>query len=326
MNGQEKSTEIESNGNSYTAEFWQYDARIGRRWNMDPVKKYYESPYAAFGNNPISFTDRNGDDTLDVKSRVFDVNGKRKGQKGFDANNMLTLFSAYSVEKTGANDANGNPTERRYSIFSSDFNNKYSISTDQAYGYLNGARISRLPASVIAINNNSPFFNNAIATINIQTLESLRQEAVSTLKGRWLSPLDLDKLKYFNNGSKYDIKSKQLRSFTYTYLEGVGLTESDYIGNVFYGSVISNFESLSSALHDGDLLQRTGVDDVFDSHAIIVGYKFGKKALTLSTFQSVQRVQLDKFSTSQGRYSQQYNLSINKGSKWQDQTINTNNY
>jgi len=58
---QEKSTEI--NESSYTAEFWQYDARIVRRWNVDPVFKEHESPYAAFGNNPIWFTDLNGADT-----------------------------------------------------------------------------------------------------------------------------------------------------------------------------------------------------------------------------------------------------------------------
>ena len=23
-------------GSSYTAEFWQYDSRLGRRWNVDP--------------------------------------------------------------------------------------------------------------------------------------------------------------------------------------------------------------------------------------------------------------------------------------------------
>ncbi len=63
-NGQEKSTEI--NENSYTAEFWQYDARIARRWNVDPVVKIYESPYSAFGNNPIWLVDRNGADTVPV--------------------------------------------------------------------------------------------------------------------------------------------------------------------------------------------------------------------------------------------------------------------
>ncbi len=66
FNGQEKSTEIDPNGSSYTAEFWQYDARIVRRWNVDPVFKEYESPYAAFANNPIWITDVNGADTLPV--------------------------------------------------------------------------------------------------------------------------------------------------------------------------------------------------------------------------------------------------------------------
>jgi hypothetical protein len=63
LNGQEKSTEIDANGNSMTAEFWQYDARIARRWNIDPVFKEYESPYSSFGNNPIWFSDYNGADT-----------------------------------------------------------------------------------------------------------------------------------------------------------------------------------------------------------------------------------------------------------------------
>jgi RHS repeat-associated protein len=63
FNGQEKSDEIKGSGNSYTAEFWEYDPRLGRRWNVDPIRKEYESPYAAFGNNPIWFTDPKGLDT-----------------------------------------------------------------------------------------------------------------------------------------------------------------------------------------------------------------------------------------------------------------------
>jgi hypothetical protein len=34
INGQEK--EIELNKNITTATFWEYDSRIGRRWNLDP--------------------------------------------------------------------------------------------------------------------------------------------------------------------------------------------------------------------------------------------------------------------------------------------------
>jgi RHS repeat-associated protein len=64
FNGQEKVDEIAGSANSYTAEFWQYDPRIGRRWNLDPVVKIHESPYACFANNPIWFMDPNGSDTV----------------------------------------------------------------------------------------------------------------------------------------------------------------------------------------------------------------------------------------------------------------------
>jgi RHS repeat-associated protein len=64
--GQEKDDEVSGEGNSYTAEFWKYDSRLGRRWNVDPVIKTHESPYAAFANNPIWFTDPNGADSIKV--------------------------------------------------------------------------------------------------------------------------------------------------------------------------------------------------------------------------------------------------------------------
>jgi len=38
-NQQEKSLEIDANGNHNTAEFWEYDTRSGRRWNLNPVVK-----------------------------------------------------------------------------------------------------------------------------------------------------------------------------------------------------------------------------------------------------------------------------------------------
>lgn len=62
----EKDDEVSGEGNSYTAEYWQYDARLGRRWNTDPVVKVHESPYAAFANNPILFIDPSGADTLKI--------------------------------------------------------------------------------------------------------------------------------------------------------------------------------------------------------------------------------------------------------------------
>ncbi|MEO7461907.1 MAG: hypothetical protein ABIT96_04220 [Ferruginibacter sp.] len=61
FNGQEKSDEIKGEGNSYTAEFWEYDPRLGRRWNLDPKPTVSFSRYLAFANNPIINIDIKGD-------------------------------------------------------------------------------------------------------------------------------------------------------------------------------------------------------------------------------------------------------------------------
>lgn len=58
MNGQEKQDEIFTG--AYSAEHWIYDGRIGRRWNLDPIERSWESPYATFGNNPLCFADPDG--------------------------------------------------------------------------------------------------------------------------------------------------------------------------------------------------------------------------------------------------------------------------
>jgi len=63
FNAMERDDEVAGNGNSYTAPFWQYDSRVVKRWNIDPVVKVFESPYAALANNPVWFTDPSGADT-----------------------------------------------------------------------------------------------------------------------------------------------------------------------------------------------------------------------------------------------------------------------
>jgi hypothetical protein len=61
FNGQEKSTEIDLSGNINTAEFWEYDSRIMRRWNLDPKPTEGISEYSAFNGNPILNRDVLGD-------------------------------------------------------------------------------------------------------------------------------------------------------------------------------------------------------------------------------------------------------------------------
>jgi hypothetical protein len=61
FNGQEKVDEIAGVGNHNTALFWEYDTRLGRRWNVDPVDQEYQSPYSVLNNNPLLYLDFNGD-------------------------------------------------------------------------------------------------------------------------------------------------------------------------------------------------------------------------------------------------------------------------
>jgi hypothetical protein len=55
FNGQERSSEV--GDNNYTAQFWEYDSRIGRRWNLDPEPITGISEYATLNNSPILYSD-----------------------------------------------------------------------------------------------------------------------------------------------------------------------------------------------------------------------------------------------------------------------------
>jgi len=61
-NGMEKDPEMKGDGNSYTTEFRQYDPRLGRWLSLDPLMTEFPwmSPYVAFNNSPIFFTDPTG--------------------------------------------------------------------------------------------------------------------------------------------------------------------------------------------------------------------------------------------------------------------------
>lgn len=58
----EKDDEVKGSGNSYTTEFRQYDARLGKWLSVDPLFKDYpwQSPYVGLDNNPIILTDPKG--------------------------------------------------------------------------------------------------------------------------------------------------------------------------------------------------------------------------------------------------------------------------
>lgn len=103
MNGQERDDEIYGAGNSYSAEFWQYDARIGRRWNVDPVIKHGTSLYSTFSNNPIIMVDPSGaDDYYNRAGKWVGNDGQGSGIRLINAKDAAVFaerLNQYGVEQ-----------------------------------------------------------------------------------------------------------------------------------------------------------------------------------------------------------------------------------
>jgi RHS repeat-associated protein len=77
FNGQERTDELKGAGNHYTAQFWEYDPRLGRRWNLDPKPNPSISQYATFENSPIWFSDPYGDSVnIDINKMYEKKDGK----------------------------------------------------------------------------------------------------------------------------------------------------------------------------------------------------------------------------------------------------------
>ena len=116
FNGQEKTPEIFEG--STTALFWEYDARTGRRWNIDPKQKINESPYSCFSGNPILLSDPYGDmagpgDPTPVYHRTSSNNAASILKDGFDPSksnrNGFTYFSTTPAGGSiGTSAASGN--------------------------------------------------------------------------------------------------------------------------------------------------------------------------------------------------------------------------
>jgi RHS repeat-associated protein len=85
FNGMESDDEVSGGGNSYTAEFWQYDTRLGRRFNVDPVVNFHSSNYSCFSNSPIIFVDPNGN------SDYYSQKGNYLGSDGTKETDIIVI-------------------------------------------------------------------------------------------------------------------------------------------------------------------------------------------------------------------------------------------
>jgi len=102
FNGQEKVNEIAGIGNHNTALFWEYDTRLGRRWNLDPKPSLSVSNYAVFGNNPIVYKDFKGDTINIAYSDHFTEDGSNyEISYGVMSRKGLILLNTYLQTQEG---------------------------------------------------------------------------------------------------------------------------------------------------------------------------------------------------------------------------------
>jgi RHS repeat-associated protein len=111
MNGQEKDDDVASG--VFAAQYWEYDSRTGRRWNVDPIVKNWESSYACFNNNPLLFKDPNGLDG------IASVNKEKK---------TISITQKIYYDKTDENFKNKAISDDKYiSSLKETFKSEFSI-------------------------------------------------------------------------------------------------------------------------------------------------------------------------------------------------------
>lgn len=138
--GQESDFEINNKGGtSYTAEYWEYDPRLGKRWNIDPVFKPWESSYACFNGNPIFYSDPTGEDPPEKLSN---------GQK----------FKNWLTGKSYKNQANDFAVENQIDeVFIND--NKKGTRVEISTFQTKKAGVNEAGESIYEIQENVYFFN-----------------------------------------------------------------------------------------------------------------------------------------------------------------------
>ena len=105
FDGMEKDDEVKGNGNSYTAQFWQYDSRTLRRWNLDPIYNTDIGRYVVYANNPTYYVDPKGDFKTKFGAKLYNTlhggNGEIFQASDRDENHAGEWFVGKKIEYKG---------------------------------------------------------------------------------------------------------------------------------------------------------------------------------------------------------------------------------
>jgi hypothetical protein len=128
FNTQEKDNEIAGDNNIYTAEYWEYDARVARRWNVDPKDIVSISPYSVLKNSPNLFKDKFGDT---VRMSFDGTKGKLQIWGNTIENPIYVLVGEYDAHNKVASDSKGKWEDGTYQMRDKNTPNKHGDAKDK---------------------------------------------------------------------------------------------------------------------------------------------------------------------------------------------------
>ena len=283
FNGQEKDDEVSGAGNSMTAEFWQYDSRLGRRWNKDPVIKYQESPYLCFSNNPILLVDQIGADT----ALYDDLSGQLIATK--EGDNEKTPI--YVVNTRDENYDPENPWNSAKPL-------RYEVgkNTDRK-GITGNSFRDNHPLKGVGTDAGAIVYKEDLLDLGSEFYELVDNglKDFAMIKELWGWVRNYNMYKMVNDDGKYDLKSTIVSDGTPSYaaivigewslLNGTLMRYDDY-GNFAYGifgreAGYSKKELLERSNDNQKSKDRKGVtngdgDDARDRKWIRIGFEFHK--------------------------------------------------
>ncbi|XZF15204.1 hypothetical protein ACTHGU_03635 [Chitinophagaceae bacterium MMS25-I14] len=131
-----KTNEIAGVGNHNMAQFWEYDTRTARRWNVDPVIHPWESSFSVMESNPIWHNDvlgntaervvDNASKTVTYKANIYlygDIDNKTMNEVYANAKKS---FDEILNTATGKTEINGEEYTVKFDV------KLFSVSKDEA--------------------------------------------------------------------------------------------------------------------------------------------------------------------------------------------------
>jgi LysM repeat protein len=241
LNGQEKEDEL--NENITSAEYWMYDSRLGRRWNIDPLTKSWASPYSTFEDNPVVYSDYLGlEGEPEYKVKQGDNLSTIAKNNNTTIDDILSLNTKIkNKDKILAGDVIKLPVNNRpgKSVASRSVSNSQSGSPYRSNSSSNSTSTSEDRGSSVSFALNHPIIALNVGLPSCPTCISGVADKFSQNSGITENNTDGD---YVNGLRHFIWQSKITKDYGYSIAKEIGLAHESYP----YINISATFESLSA--------------------------------------------------------------------------------